>query len=244
MAAIDNYNLANNPEFRNKVASIMRKAALSIIGETGLPDIVISKRGNEAAKMLADNDRKVEYKYCLAITSLGTLTEASLDSDIEFMINSVISDLATVSAEDMKDYLANTTRILTYKEAELLVSFADFVKMVQSSILKKALYFKDLYGASDWETLTDLQKKQYNFGVNVIEAGTIDNVFEDINSIGTARVFLMLLIRNSVGVKIPVDGFEVEKVTGDMVLDGIFDGISIDQTYDSILKDVDITEKQ
>ena len=117
MSAQDNFNLAENPTFKLRVNSLMKKSALAIIGETNLPPIAISKRHKLAESILSDRKRVIEYNFCHALTSQGTLAEASTDSDIEFTINSIFSDMAGVSAQELEDFIASTSRVLTFDEA-------------------------------------------------------------------------------------------------------------------------------
>ena len=243
MGATENFTLAENASFKMKVSALMRKSSLAIIGEVGLPSTAIEKRQRLAESALNDRERKVEYKFCHSITSLGTLTEASTDSDIEFTINSVFSKLAGVSAFDLRDYLAQTSRALTFEESELLADDLNFVGIIEGAILNKAATFRSTFGTADWATMTDKEKRQYNFAVEVLEEGSLDSVFQDVNKVGAAKTFLIYLINSNTAINIPDDGFNIEKVIDNMEAAGIFVSANIDTTYTALMKDVLIIEK-
>lgn len=98
MAAIDNYNLAQEPDFRNRVRSLMLKSALDVCGEdsTGKSAAFIQKRAN-AANFTIYNQGKAMDIFSHLITAPGLLTLESTDSDIEFTINSVWDDYSNVT---------------------------------------------------------------------------------------------------------------------------------------------------
>lgn len=103
MAATDNYNLAEEQQFRNKVDSLMRKVAEDIKGEVPTelkPQGVVDKRGILSDKILWDRTRGAEYMVSKAIAAQGTLTGSSTDGDIEFMIAQVYDDMANVNDSD------------------------------------------------------------------------------------------------------------------------------------------------
>ncbi len=130
MAALDNYNLAENSDFRNKVDTLMRKVATQIKGETPTevtPKGVIDKRGNYADKVFADFTREEEYMCSKTAACLGTLTDQSSDNDIEFTIVSVWDDLSKVNDSDFGDSFLRIRRMAIYDNAlkltiEMLVS--------------------------------------------------------------------------------------------------------------------------
>jgi hypothetical protein len=97
MAAIDNYNLAMDADFRKKVQSLMLKSALAVAGEdpTDKQDPYIRKRANSANFTIYNQDKAVNILSHL-ITSMGTLDLQSTDNDIEFMINSVWDDYSNI----------------------------------------------------------------------------------------------------------------------------------------------------
>jgi len=105
MAAIDNYNLAENTEFRNKVDSLIRKSSIAIAGEEpteALPIAAVNKRAALCNRIFYDNNRSVEYMFSKACAAGGTLTENSPDNDIEFTINAIFSDMAGVTYTDLQ----------------------------------------------------------------------------------------------------------------------------------------------
>ena len=104
MAAITNYELGNNSEFRNKVESLLKKVATQIQGEeptVELPQVAVTKRAALCNEIFRDFQRRWEAQFSMTIASLGTLTLLSDDNDIEFTIVSVFSDMAGVTYADL-----------------------------------------------------------------------------------------------------------------------------------------------
>lgn len=101
MAAIDNYNLALDGDFRKKVRSLMLKSALAVSGEsnTDKKDSYIQKRGNAANFTIYNQSNAMDIMSHL-VAAGGALTDASTDNDIEFTINSVWDDYSGLTLED------------------------------------------------------------------------------------------------------------------------------------------------
>ena len=90
MAALDNYALATDPEFRKKVRLIMLKVALDVSGEdnSGKTDTFIQKRANSANFTIYNQDKAIDVLSYL-ICAQGTLISQNEDSDIEYMLTQV-----------------------------------------------------------------------------------------------------------------------------------------------------------
>lgn len=241
MAAIDNYQLANDSTFRAKVAVLMRKVAKSVLGETNQPDAAKAKRHSHALSILNDNDRKIEYRYALAITAEGALSEASTDNDIEFKISEVLNDMAGVTEDDLKTYEDVTSRVINYQEGNELVNNNEFVSLVEQAILKHCIYVENLHSATGWGSLTDPQKKELNFARMAMEKGSIDAINPDSSNTGIARLFVSYLINDSVGINVPDDGFKVSEVIGHNL--SLLDGAQRDKVFAVIIRDIDIASE-
>lgn len=98
MAAIDNYDLAQDANFRSKVKSLMLKSAIAVCGEdpTNKSTAFIQKRAN-AANFTIYNQGKAMDIFSHLVTANGTLTIDSSDNDIEFTINSLWDDYSNVT---------------------------------------------------------------------------------------------------------------------------------------------------
>lgn len=161
MASIDNYNLAENIEFRNKVDSIMRKVAADVKGEAPtalLSQQMVDKRAAFADKILWDSNRSVEYMMSKAIVSMGTLTESSNDSDIEYMITQLYNDLAGVNDSDWGTPFNRVRYMAIYDQADTLtIQLLLSVGIINLVPSKLAGYKTAIQDATDFETVSDLQ---------------------------------------------------------------------------------------
>jgi len=101
MAAIDNYELALDPDFRKKVRSLMLKSALAVSGEsdTNKQDAFIRKRANAANFTIYNQTNAMDILSHL-VAAGGALTGVSTDNDIEFTINSVWDDYSGLTLAD------------------------------------------------------------------------------------------------------------------------------------------------
>lgn len=105
MAAIDDYNLAENLTFRSKVDTLMRKAAIAISSEAVTaqnPVAAANKRSALCQRIFFDNDRKIEYMFSKALASQGTLAVDSEDDAIYDLISSIFSGMAGVTWTDLQ----------------------------------------------------------------------------------------------------------------------------------------------
>ncbi|GII89629.1 hypothetical protein Ssi03_76190 [Sphaerisporangium siamense] len=101
MAYIDQANLAADATFQLRLKVAMATAATQIAGEAKaqMSDAVYAKRQALAADVLRQPAKWVE-SFAWAVTSNAAITAASLDSDIQFTVNSMWSDIAGVTGTD------------------------------------------------------------------------------------------------------------------------------------------------
>lgn len=249
MAAIDNYNLGSDlgTDFAKSTISLLKKVCTQILGEADTESggtytqAAVQKRHAKALQILNDKTNDSAQIVLLAITSLGTIDPQSqtLDNDIEFTINSIFDDLAGVTNEDLKTYSDTTSRVLKFSEANELLDNQAFVGGVQMRALEVSIFHRDLHQATvdagDWATLTDVQKKQFNYGKLNLERGALDD------NVAFARTWLSYLINDSVGIPIPDDGFNVGAVTKTILeTTGIIGGAQIDKAYTIMMDNVQI----
>lgn len=96
MAYLDDYNLAQDEEFRKKVKVGMLKIAAAVSGEASSPtESMTNKRNNTATHVIYNQSAGVEMISNL-IASLGTLDSNSTDQQIYDAISSVWNDLSGV----------------------------------------------------------------------------------------------------------------------------------------------------
>lgn len=101
MAYVDQYDLSQDPAFRKKIYVAMATAAINVAGEAqqSLSDSAYSKRQTLAHQVLRAPNDYVE-QFSLAVTQNAAITGSSLDSDIQFTVNAVWSDMAGVTGLD------------------------------------------------------------------------------------------------------------------------------------------------
>lgn len=161
MAAIENYNLAENPVFRQKVDTIMRLVASQVKGEVATestPSKIVAKRAVFADKILWDKDRSTEYMISKAIVSPGTLTDESLDSDIEYMITQFFNDLSGVNDSDFGEDFTRIRRMAVYSDASTLTVELLFDAGVFDVIPNNLEAYKTaIIGENDFASLSELQ---------------------------------------------------------------------------------------
>ena len=94
--------LAGDATFRGKIRMAALNAGLAVMGETSSgKGLVDQKRGAFAAAVLADGCSAKLDAVAYAAAAYGTLTGSSTDGDIQFVVNSIFSDLATVNGADL-----------------------------------------------------------------------------------------------------------------------------------------------
>jgi hypothetical protein len=107
MAYTDSYALANNATFLEQVRMAALYAAIQIVSETpSASNRVDEKRHALAEAVLVDGCTTklpaIAYACAANNASGGGLTSSSVDGDIQFIVNSLWSGLAGVSAADSK----------------------------------------------------------------------------------------------------------------------------------------------
>jgi hypothetical protein len=112
MGFLDNYKLAlfendtdtpDAKDFRARVQMALVKTAILVAGEgkSDMTETTWEKRGRHAAEVLRNPTAWID-QYALAVAANPAITAASADTDVEFTIVSVFSDLAGVSGRDMQ----------------------------------------------------------------------------------------------------------------------------------------------
>ena len=92
MAYVDQVALAADSIFRKRVKEAMITAATQVQSEA-TATANDTNRSNYAKLVLNNPDNYLEA-FCQAVVSNAAITAASLDSDIQFQVNAVFTDLA------------------------------------------------------------------------------------------------------------------------------------------------------
>lgn len=101
MPLTDQAALATDATFRAKVRIATVQAALAVQGEAHTSHATVdAKRAALACSILSDGCAAKLDAFAYACASNVAVTAASSDSDIQFTINSVFSDLAGVTGGD------------------------------------------------------------------------------------------------------------------------------------------------
>lgn len=102
MALVDLAALAVDDTFKSKVQIAICSAALNVMGEDPTnSNRQDEKRSRLAEAVLSDGGESKVSAFAFAAASFGTLTGASPDSDIQFVINSIWSDMAGVTGSEL-----------------------------------------------------------------------------------------------------------------------------------------------
>ena len=101
MAYTDQHTLAIDAIFQSRVKVAMATAGIAIVGEAqaAMSTQETRKRQQYGIQVLNDLDGHLDT-FSFAVTQNATITAASLDSDIQFTVNSVWNDLAGVLEDD------------------------------------------------------------------------------------------------------------------------------------------------
>ncbi len=101
MAYADQAALAIDPAFQLRLKVAMATAAVQVAGEdkAQMSDAVYAKRQALAGDVLRQPAKWVE-SFAWAVTSNAAITSSSGDSDIQFTVNSMWSDIAGVTGTD------------------------------------------------------------------------------------------------------------------------------------------------
>ena len=92
---------ARNPEIKERISILLARVAINVVGEdpANKKSSYIEKRHSLGVAILNNISGYVD-RFAYAIFAPDTLTLQSTDSDIEFMISSVFSDIAGVTYDD------------------------------------------------------------------------------------------------------------------------------------------------
>jgi hypothetical protein len=101
MAFSDQYTLANTATHRQKVQIAMCKVATMVVGEAPTASAAKDeKRHKLGVDILQDGGVARLDAFVYACGGVGTLSGASTDNDIEFVVTSVFNDIAGVRGGD------------------------------------------------------------------------------------------------------------------------------------------------
>lgn len=100
MALIDQANLAQNPEFIARVQMAMVQAALQVVGEDPTENTLSYYRQSLGLACL-QRPTEMAPRFAWAVAANPGVTSAATDSDIQFTIATVWSDLAGVTSVNM-----------------------------------------------------------------------------------------------------------------------------------------------
>lgn len=100
MPFLNDYAVSQDVDFRKRLRVAMAKVALAVVGEApstnGARD---EKRHRLGVAVLNSPDPHLD-RFAYAVVAPGTLSLASTDGDIEFMVTSVFSDLAGITQRE------------------------------------------------------------------------------------------------------------------------------------------------
>lgn len=99
MAYSDDYNLAVNETWRQRVVIALKSAAIDVAGEAGTAGTIKTKRHDLAVRVLNDSDALYSL-FRFAVVADGAVTLASTDAQIKTRISAVWNDHAGVLSTD------------------------------------------------------------------------------------------------------------------------------------------------
>lgn len=102
MAYVDQYALAKDVTFNQRVQVAMMTAAVQIAAEAkgGATGTLFDKRQQLATLVLQSGGNATLQWFVWAVVTNGAVTGASLDSDIQFTVNSMWNAIAGVRTND------------------------------------------------------------------------------------------------------------------------------------------------
>lgn len=102
MGFLEQSVLARNPTFRERVRVAVVTAAQQIGGEAqaDMPEAAYLKRQRLAADVNASGGEAMAQVFAWAVAANPAITMESVDSDLQFVVNSVWGDVAGVTALD------------------------------------------------------------------------------------------------------------------------------------------------
>lgn len=97
----DQYALANDTAFRQRLRLAACKVALAVAGETPTAKSAKDeKRHALATEVLTDGGQSKLDAFAYGAAGYGTLSVSSTDGDIEFVVSAIWNDLAGVSGRE------------------------------------------------------------------------------------------------------------------------------------------------
>ena len=100
MTLLEQYTLATSNDFIKKIAMCCIKASISVLGEScgGTDEPTNQEHSKRAiwARNTLENPRGMAERMALGVASGGIITAESTDADIEFTVNSLVSDFAGI----------------------------------------------------------------------------------------------------------------------------------------------------
>lgn len=100
MGFIEQDELVYNPSFQIKVRVAMVTAALAVVGETPTISAAGTTKRHELGVGILNNVAAYEERFRRAVAANAAITADSVDSDIQFTVNQVFSDIAVVTAAE------------------------------------------------------------------------------------------------------------------------------------------------
>lgn len=102
MALIDQYQLAQDGEFRGRVQQALLTSAVNVMAEAtdeqnGPTFVQHQQRANFAQRVL-NNPNAIAKSHAFAIASNPAITDQSTDNDLQFTVNSMWNAFSGVSA--------------------------------------------------------------------------------------------------------------------------------------------------
>jgi hypothetical protein len=101
MAFVDQYALATDATFSQRVQVAMMTAAVQVSAEAlGADETVYDKRQQLAVRVLQSGGASTLQWFIWAVITNAVVTDASTDSDLQFTVDSVWDAVAGVRAAD------------------------------------------------------------------------------------------------------------------------------------------------
>jgi hypothetical protein len=102
VALTDQYALANDAAFQQRVRVAVMTAAVNVMTEEpGSHPVVNDKRAVYATKVVSDGCSSELVPYCYAVVTNAVIVSGSSDSDIQFQVNAVFNAMAGVTGQDL-----------------------------------------------------------------------------------------------------------------------------------------------
>ena len=101
MAYIDQYTLSQDVTFQHRVLVAIATAAVQVQGEAlGAFSVQHYQKRQALARRVISNLTAVVNQFAVLVCQNAAITTLSLDSDIQFTVNSLWDDIAGVDAGD------------------------------------------------------------------------------------------------------------------------------------------------